>query len=185
MNEVLKTIAKRRSVRSFEQKQISDEELNLILEAGLQAPSGHNDQPWYFSVIQDKGLIKELSDGSKLEMQKVPVKWVADYGKNEKLNIYYNAPTVIIVAAKKDAVVPTADACAAIENMLIAATSLNLGSCWIGFTKFFFTGDDRNKKIGLPEGYEVHYGIALGYIPEGMKLNAPPRKHEKYYHVIR
>ena len=67
MNEVLKTIAKRRSIRKFESKQISDSDLHAILEAGLQAPSGHNDQSWYFSVIQDSKLIKELSDGSKQE----------------------------------------------------------------------------------------------------------------------
>lgn len=185
MNEVLKTIAKRRSIRQFEAKQISGADLQAIIDAGLQAPTGHNDQSVYLSVIQDATLIKELSDGSKAEMQKLPVPWIANIGKNEKLNIYYDAPTIILVAAKKDAVSPLADVCAAIQNILIAATSLNIGSCWIGFTKFYFTAAERNKKAGIPDGYEVHYGVALGHIPETLKLKQPDRKHEKYFGIIK
>lgn len=185
MNEVLKTISKRRSIRKFEEKQISDQELQAILDAGLQAPSGHNDQSWFFSVLQDKKLIKELSDGSKAEMQKIPVPWIADLGKSENLNIYYKAPTVIIVAAKKGAVSPLPDVCAAIQNILLAATSLGIGSCWIGFAKFYFTTPERNIKIGIPEDYEVHYAVSLGYIPAKQKSNPPARKYEKYYHIIK
>jgi len=73
MNEVLRTIARRRSSRQFRAEQIKDDELRAILEAGLQAPSGHNDQSWYFTVVQDKRLIDEISDGSKAEMRKAPV----------------------------------------------------------------------------------------------------------------
>jgi len=185
MNEVLKIIAKRRSVRKFDDKQISDSELQAIIEAGLQAPSGHNDQSCYLVAIQNQELIKELSKGSKDEMKKSPVPWMADLGNNEKLNIYYKAPTIIIVAAKKDAVSPVADACAAIENMLLAATSLNIGSCWIGFSRFNFTSPEQNEKVGIPEGYEVHYAIALGYIPEGMELNPPAKKREEYFRIIK
>jgi nitroreductase len=185
MNEVLRAISMRRSIRKFESKQISDSDLHAILEAGLQAPSGHNDQSWYFSVIQDPKLIKELSDGSKIEMQKSPVPWIGELGKNEKVNIYYNAPTVIIVSARKDAVSPMPDVCAAIQNILIAATSLNIGSCWIGFTKFNFNSQEKNKKAGVPEGYEVYYGVALGYIQGGLKLNSPERKYKEYYKIIK
>ena len=185
MNEVLKTIAKRRSIRQFGPGQISDDNLNAILEAALQAPSGHNDQSWFFSVIQDQKLIKELSDGSKLEMQKSPIPWMVKLAQNESVNIYHNAPTVIIAAAKKDAVTPLADVCAAIENLLLAATSLNLGSCWIGFTKYNFTSPEKNKRIGIPDGYEVHYGVALGPLPENQKLAPPERKYKQYFKVIK
>ena len=185
MNETLRTIAKRRSIRKFEEKQISASELQAILDAGLQAPSGHNDQSWYFSVIQDQKLIKEVSDGSKAEMQKMPVPWIADLGKNENLNIYYKAPTVIIVAAKKSAVSPLPDVCAAIQNLLLAAASLNIGSCWIGFAKFYFTAPERNAKAGIPEDYEVHYAVALGYMLPGQKLEPPARKYKEYYRIIK
>jgi nitroreductase len=185
MNETLKTIASRRSIRQFKQEQIKDSELHSILEAGLQAPSGHNDQPWFFSVIQNKDLIKELSDGSKEEMKKSDIDWMVTVGKNERLNIYYNAPTIIIVAGRKDAVTPMADVCGAIQNMLIAAESLNIGACWIGFTKYNFTKEEEYKKVKIPDDYEVYYGIALGYKVKGDTASPPARKYVKYFEVIK
>lgn len=185
MNEVLATIARRRSIRRFKPGQISEADLKAILNAGLQAPTGHNDQSCYFVVVQDKRLITEMSDGSKQEMQKAALDWIAAAGRVENYNIYYSAPTVIIVSARRDAVSPVPDACAAIENMLIAAESLNIGGCWIGFSKFYFVDLARYQKLGIPEGYEVHYAVALGHKPDGLALNPPQRKRERYFHVIK
>lgn len=184
MNEALHAIARRRSCRQFRREQIGETELHAIIDAALQAPSGHNDQSWYLAVVQNAGLIQEMSDGSKAEMQKLPIPWMADLGRNEKYNIYYQAPTVIVVAAKADAVSPLADVCAAIENMLIAAESLEIGSCWIGFTRFYFNDPDKYAKLGIPEGYEVHYGVALGYKVPGVPVQPPLRKYERYFHII-
>jgi nitroreductase len=185
MNEVLKTIAARRSTRQFKPGQITDDELRAILEAGLQAPTGHNDQSCYFVVIQNGEKIGEISEGSKAEMRKIPLDWIAKIGGIEKFNIFYNAPTVVLVAARKDAVSPVPDACAAIQNMVIAAESLNVGSCWNGFAHFYFTSPERLKSIGIPDGHAVHFGVALGYRPDGSSANRPARKFEKYYHVIK
>ena len=185
MNDVLKAIAGRRSLRRFKPDQIPDADLQAIIDAGLAAPSGHNDQSCFFTVIQNRELAKEISDGSKAEMRKIPVPWIAEAGKNEQYHIFYEAPTIIIVSARKDTVSPAADVCAAIENMLIAAESLGIGSCWIGFAKFYFNRPERAKKCGLPEGYEVHWGISLGYKPEGLSLSPPPRKQERSSHIIR
>jgi nitroreductase len=185
MNETLKTIAQRRSTRQFKPEQIADAELQAILDAGLAGPSGHNDQSWYFTVVRNPELIDELSDGSKIEMQKVKLEWIVNAGKNPKFNIYYNAPTIVLVATRKDAVSAVPDACAAIENMLLAAESLGIGSCWIGFAAFYFNSPERYRKVGIPDGYAVHYAVALGYRPEGAHANPPARKYEKYYHVIK
>ncbi len=184
MNEVLRTIARRRSTRRFKSDQIEPEELEAILAAGLQAPTAHNDQSCYFVVVQDSRLIEELSDGSKREMQKTPVDWIAAAGRAEGYNIYYGAPTVIIVATRRDAVAPEADASAAIENMMLAAESLGIGSCWIGFAKFHFARPESGRRLEVPEGYEVRYGLSLGYRPEGVAPQPPARKHEKYYHIL-
>jgi nitroreductase len=185
MNEVLKAIASRRSGRRFLPAQIKDDELEAILEAGLQAPSAHNDQSSYFAVVQRPELIEEMSEGSKAEMRKAPYDWMAEMGKNEALNIYYKAPTVVIAAGRKDAISPLVDVSASIQNMLIAAESLGVGNCWIGFAKFYFTGPERYQKLGIPEGYEVYYGVALGYRPDGQAAKPPARKYGKRYHVIR
>jgi nitroreductase len=185
MKDALMAIAGRRSLRKFGPGQIGDADLQAIIEAGLQAPSGHNDQSWFFAVVQNADLIKEISDGAKEAMRQIPIPWISELGKNEKYNIFYNAPTAIVVAAKKDAVSPIADVCAAIENMLIAAESFGLGSCWIGFVKFYFTGPDRLKKLGIPEDYEVHYGIVLGHKPEGQTPTPPAKKFERYFDIIK
>ena len=185
MNEVLKTIAGRRSIRQYREEQIKDTELKAILEAGLQAPSGHDSQSWHFTVIQKRELIDEISAGSKMAMRKSGVEWIAKLGDVEKYNIFYNAPTVVILAAKKDALSPVADVCAALQNMVIAAESLGIGSCWMGFAAFYFSAPQSYKKIGIPEGYEVQYAMTLGYKPAGWKANPRQRKYEDFYRVIK
>lgn len=185
MNPVLEAIAGRRSCRQFLTDQIADVDLDLILEAGLQAPSGHNDQSWYFVVVQDAALIQEMSEGSKAEMQKMPVEWIANAGRVAQYNIYYNAPTVLLVCARKDAVSAVPDVSAAIQNMMLAAESLGLASCWIGFTRFYFTAEDKYRRLGIPEGYEVHYGLSLGYGRRELKPEPPVRKYPRYHHRIR
>jgi nitroreductase len=184
MNEVLKTMAQRRSCRQFQPQQIKDDDLHLILQAGLQAPSGHNDQSVYMVVLQKPDLIDELSEGSKQEMQKMPIEWMANAGRVAQYNIYYRAPTVLIICARKDAISPVPDVSAAIENMMLAAQSLGYGSCWIGFTIFYFNDESRYQKLGIPEGYEVHYGLSLGF-PHGKAPEAPARKYEPQFHFIR
>lgn len=163
MNQVLKTIKSRRSVRQYSKEQIKDEELEKILESAIYAPTGHFDQPWHFTVIQNPYLINEISEGAKEVMKTMDVEWIAQMGANKELNIFHHAPTAIIVSARKDAVTPIVDCAAAVENMLLAAESLDIGSCWIGFAKFFFQKHENMEKYQIPEDYEVHFGVALGY----------------------
>jgi nitroreductase len=185
MNETLQTIARRRSVRRFKDAQITDAELQAILETGLQAPSGHNDQSAFLLAIQDQAVIREISDGSKAAMRMSPVDWVAAAGANEKFHIFYDAPTVVIVASRRNAVSPLADACAAIQNMLLAAESLSLGSCWIGFVRYHFQNPAAYARLGILEGYEVQYGVALGFRPDGPAPKPPVPKPETRWRIIR
>lgn len=175
MNDVLKTIKKRRSVRSYLSEQIKQEDLDLIIEAGIYAPSAHNDQPWHFTIIQNKEKISYINDKSKELMAKSEIEWVRNMGLNPKTNIIYNAPTLVIVSGNKTALSPKVDCSAAIQNMLIAAESLNIGSVWLGLVGFFFEFKDEVKKLGIPEGYEPYYGVALGYKATEKELIAPKR----------
>ena len=185
MNETLQTIARRRSVRKFKDAQITEAELTAVLEAGLQAPSGHNDQSCFLLAVQDRAVLKEISDGSKAVMRRAPVDWVAAAGANEKFHIFYNAPTAVVVSARRDAVSPLADSCAAIQNMLLAAESLGLGACWIGFVRYHFQDPEAAPKLGLPDGYDVHYGVALGYRPDDLAPKPPLRREEHRWRIIR
>jgi nitroreductase len=185
MNDVLKTIAGRRSIRQYREEQIKDAELKAILEAGLQAPSGHDSQPWHFTVIQKRQLIDEISAGSKMAMRRSGVDWIVKLGEAEKFNIFYNAPTVVLLAAKKDALSPLADVSAALQNMALAAESLGIGSCWMGFVPFYFLDANNYNKIGIPEGYDVLYGMTLGYKPQGWQAGPRKRKYEDFYQIIK
>lgn len=178
MNEVIKVIKNRRSVRLYREEQIKEEELQMIVEAGLWAPSGHNDQPWHFTVIQDKSLITHMSDIATQDMTQSSLEWVARMGRSGR-NLFYNAPTVLIVSGKKEdeaMMNSMVDCSAAIQNIIIAAESLNIGSCWIGLIRFFFAHEEEVGKLELPEGYKPLYAVCLGY---KVRLNGkgPERKN--------
>lgn len=175
MNEVLKVIKSRRSVRNYKQDQINKENLDLIIEAGIYAPTAHNDQPWHFTVIQNEELLKNINEKSKKLMAKSDIEWIKQMGLNPKFQVTYNAPTLIVVSGREDAMAWVTDCSAAIQNMLIAAESLNIGSVWLGLLKFFFEQEDEIKKLGIPEGYKPFYGVALGYNANEKKQAAPKR----------
>jgi nitroreductase len=175
MNEVLKVIKNRRSIRSYLTTQLSKEDLELIIEAGIYAPSGHNDQPWHFTVIQNREIIQYISDKAKELMLKSDVDWVKRMGAAPNINLVHNAPTLIIVSGNKNALSPKTDCSAAIQNMLLASESLNIGSVWLGLVSFFFKLEDEVKKLGVPEGYEPYYGVALGYKAITKEIVAPKR----------
>lgn len=165
MNETLKTLLERRSIRKFKPEQIGEEELNAILEAGMYAPSGSNQQSALFVVIQDKETLKKLSAMN-----------AAVLGKD--IDPYYNAPTLILVFADKSKVTPVEDASLALGNMFNAAASLGLGSCWVHRTKQMFEtkeGKDLLRKWGVAGDYIGVGSCILGY-PGGEHPKAAPRK---------
>jgi nitroreductase len=175
MNEVLKVIRNRRSVRTYLPKQINQKDIDLIIESAIYAPSGHNDQPWHFTVIQNREIIQHISDKSKELMANSNIDWIKNMGLNPKINLTYNAPTLIIISGNKNALSPKVDCSAAIQNMLLAAESLNIGSVWLGLITFFLKLENEVKKLGVPDGYEPYYGVALGYNSLSQKRNAPKR----------
>lgn len=179
MNIVLETIKNRRSIRKYHDLQIKDSELENIIEAGIYAPTAHNDQPWHFTVIQKKELILYMNDEAKKVMKTSDVDWIAKMGQSENFNIFYNAPTVIVVSGRRSAISPLVDCCAAIENMLLAAESMDIGSCWIGLAKFFFTNKDKADLLHIPEGYEPYYGVSFGY-----KATQNPMAPIRYKNVV-
>jgi nitroreductase len=179
MNQTMETIKNRRSVRQYRPEQIKDEELEKILEAAIYAPTGHNDQPWHFTIVQNRDIIDEINDGAKKVMNEMEMEWISKLGAMEDFNIFHRAPTAMIVSGRKDATTPVVDCAAAVQNMLLAAESMDIGSCWIGFAKFFFLNPKNMEKFNIPEDHEVHFGVALGYkVRENPK--APERNQNVY-----
>lgn len=173
-NQVLENISKRRSIRKYEKDQISDEKLSLIIEAGRFAPSGGNNQTNHFIVIQNREVLQELKNMVEKEFAKMEIKENTYKSiKNSILaskkggyNFIYNAPTLIVAANQKGYGNSIADCSVALENMMLAATSLDIGSCWINQLHWL----DDNKyvrsymmKLGLYENETICGGLALGY----------------------
>lgn len=176
MNKVFENIKSRRSIRKYLSEQIKDNELEIILESAIYAPTGGNEQPWHFTVVQNSNLINKMSLESKKVMENSPIDWVSKMGKSEHLNIFFHAPTVIIVSGRENATSPLPDCCAAIQNMLLAAESIDIGSCWIGLVAFFFEYEENIKELEIPNGYKPYYAVSLGY--KATQNNAPERNKD-------
>lgn len=163
MNDVINVIRNRRSVRAYKPDPIKAEELQAILEAGIYAPTGHNDQPWHFTVVQDRERISFMNQKAKEYMKNAPLDWMKKTANDPASDITYGAPVFILVSARKDGISGQIDCCAAMQNMLLAAESLNIGSVWMGLMRFFFAWDGANEYLQIPEGYEPAYSAVFGY----------------------
>lgn len=163
MNRVIDTIKTRRSVRGFKQQQISDKDLQAILECAINAPSACNMQSWHFTVIQNQEVIKYINDTAKNQLKKSPIESFRKYGEDNNMDLLYGAPTLIIVSGNKAGVNPLIDCAAATQNMLLCAKSLGLGTLWNGLVKHAFDIDAVKIKIDIKSGYDVYFGIAVGY----------------------
>lgn len=178
MNEILKIIKNRRSIRSYKPEQISQETLDLIIEAAIYAPTAHNQQPWHFTIVQNPQLLEHINQKTREAMARSDNDWARKTGSDPDFYVTYKAPTLIIVSGRKDAMDWHADCSAAIENMLIAAESLNIGSVWLGLMRFYFEQKEELAKLQIPDGYEALYGVALGYKTVEKNPDAPRRNFD-------
>lgn len=177
-NETLKVIKQRRSIRNFKDEQIEDNEIHAILEAGLYAPNAGN-QAWHFTVVQNQVLLEKLNLAAKQSAQQMDIKHLKALGNDEDFNCLYHAPTLIIVSGDGNAFVPLeADCASATQNLLIAAESLGVGSCWIFFVLLAFNspqGPELRTELKIPEGYKPYYAAVFGY-KNDIIVDVPDRK---------
>ena len=169
----LDIIRTRRSCRSYKQQQITDEQLNAVLEAGTYAPTSRGLQSPFIVAIQNNDLLKQLAEMNAEVM-------------GATTNPYYDAPTYILVFVPDGFANGVYDAALVLENMMLAAHAQGLGSCWIHREREMFAteeGKELMKQWGLPDGLVGIGALALGY-PEGEPAPAKPRK-EGYTRVIR
>jgi nitroreductase len=184
MNDVLKAISKRRSVRVFTSKEICREDIDAIIEAGLYAPSANNTQNWHFSVVQNKSIIEKANKWILEEIDKSGNPSLQELVKRGKGSIFRNAPTVIIVSTETKDRFGIINAAAATENMLIAAESLGIASCWIGMVAILSSSKNLEtyaKELQIPEGYTPQIGITLGYREGGISPAPARRQHVVSY----
>ena len=166
MNEVCQSLLSRRSIRRYEARQIPDGLLDLILQAGLYAPSGMNTQGVRLVAVRDRETVACLSRLNAAVM-------------NADRDPFYGAPCVIVVLADPDIYGGwVEDGALALGNMMNAAHALGLGSCWIHRARQVFDSPEGKallSKWGLPEQLRGVGNCILGY--PACELPAPaPRK---------
>jgi nitroreductase len=155
----------RRSVRAYKDEPVSKEQIEAVLEAGIWAPTGMNRQPWKFIVIQNKQLIKYVSDETKILVQQV-MPSLAKKFQTEADVVCYNALVLVLVCAEKDeqfGQVNLLDSVLAAQNMFLEAYELGLGTCYMGYVQLLGSKPDVLKKIGVPDGCELMVPFVLGH----------------------
>ena len=168
-NEVLENIKARRSVRAYTSQQVSEEDLQAILEAATYAPSGMHLETWHFTAIQNVDKLTELNERIKGAFAKSDDSRLQERGHSKTYCCYYHAPTLVIVSNEPTQWWAGMDCACAIENMFLAAHSLGIGSCWINCLARFLTTEDGKafaEKVGFPAGYVGVSCLILGY-PQG------------------
>jgi nitroreductase len=173
MNSTIETILSRRSIRSYLDKPIPENDLQKIIECGLYAPSSRNKQDWHLTVITNKERIDEIN--------KMAIEGMMRFGiEVEKgAHIFYHAPTVIVLSSKIAGFSEINIGCV-IENIALAAKSLGYGSCIIGQTRYLYHKADKidvDRLLKIPEGYEHDLAICLGY-PKGKEPEVKPRREK-------
>lgn len=168
MNEVLKTIAERSSIRAYKPDKLTDIEITALIAAGLQAPTARNMQEVHISVIdRDNPILKEIDTERKLTMlAATPDEEIKAKIESNPNNFYYNAPTVFILSADKDFKWSKLDSGIAVQSMALAAQSMGLGSLIIGIIDDAMRGEKKDyfaKTLQFPENYEFAIAVAVGY----------------------
>lgn len=179
-NAVLDNIYQRRSVRNYSDKEVPDEIIREIIRAGTYAPSAVNKQPWRFVVVKNRQLIDEYGDRAKkafltaFKDTENPdlVRYVQHLSK-PTTRIFYGAPVLILVFESPN-VINENDCALAAENMMLAAHSLEIGSCWIGLAAGLGKDMEFLKEVGVPEGHKLIAPLIFGY-PAEENRKAPAR----------
>lgn len=161
--DTLETIAVRKSVRSYKREQIGDEALATIIKAGQSAP---NAGPFQISAIQKTVVLKQLSEVTRTGMKNSGNTFLMQRVSLPGYDPIYGAPTVLLLSAPDDNVNSAANTALAAENMILAATALGLGTCYLGSPGLAFAGKEAREltaQIGIPETYAFKCAIAIGY----------------------
>lgn len=164
MNQVLHTIAARRSHRQYTAEQLTQTQLDSILEAALQSPSAINAQPWHFTVVQNQELLGKINQAARTEALKREPAMRSPRFEDPAFHIFYHAPTVIFLSAQETPF-SRIDCGIAVQNIALAAESLGLGSVILGLPHEAFAGDEKEalmQALRFPQGHGFIIAIAIG-----------------------
>lgn len=156
--DILKLIKQRRAVRGYSDKELNEKDIEVILQAGQYAPSPSNSQPWHFTLIRNKEMLKVLAEKARH----------ASFLSQAQLLIIVTVDTKIDIDTwLKNHNQHLYSGAAAMQNMWLAAAGLDVGCCWVTLDEAF-----TKEQIAIPEEYTIIGGLAFGHHKEPLKPHA-------------
>jgi nitroreductase len=154
--DIREVIYGRLAVRDFTTEAVEKAALRLLVDAAIQAPGAVNKQPWLFTIVRDKERLARISEEAKTHLVRTSPAALASLHflqilNDPKFDIFYGAPVLIVISPAAD---PWAieDCAIAAENLMLAAYTAGLGTCWIGFTKDWLGTPEGKAILKLPRG---------------------------------
>jgi nitroreductase len=170
---IIDAIHERRSVRSYSPQRLNPAAIRTLLDAAVWAPTAVHEEPWAFVIVQDRAVLKRLSDRAKkiftAEAEHAhpdQARHLLDILAKPGFNIFYDAGTLIIICARPKGVFVTADCWLAAENFMLAALGMGLGSCVIGFAVPALNTPEIKAELGIPTECRAIAPIIVG-VPTG------------------
>jgi nitroreductase len=178
--DVTEAIYERRATRDFTTAPVAADILTKLVEAAIQAPSAFNAQPWHFTIIRNPALLDRISAAAKPYMLQTLDPKSAPNGIREHLNnpdfhVFYHAPAMILISGKEGEWIAE-DVGLAAENLMLAAHSAGLGTCWIGFAQPWLKTPEGKRAVELNQSYMPIAPIIVGYpreAPSPVPRNPP------------
>jgi nitroreductase len=188
MTDFFELLKKRRSIRDFEDKKVPLEIIKEIIKESCLAPSSANGQPWRFIIVNNKDVIKSLSDDSKKNLisfiEKNPDSPTKKYEaalRSLEFNVFYNAPCLVFIVGPKQLRSLHVDCGLAACYFMFSASARDLGTCWIGLGTNI-QDPDLLDLIGMPEEHKIVAPLIMGY-PKSIP-NPPERMEPQILKLI-
>lgn len=170
---VFETILARRSVRNYRAQTVDQATIRSLLEAAVRAPTAIHQEPWAFVIIQDKQLLRSLSDQAKPLFLAEARRFSSEHSSHQLdifdspgFNIFYDADALVLICGRTASPFFTADCWLAAENLMLAACAMGLGTCVIGSALPAFDIPEVRVRLRIPDEFSAVAPIALGY-PDG------------------
>lgn len=177
--DVIECINNRRSGRTYTDEVIREDTLHKLIILGTKAATGSNEQPWGFLTIQDEDEINRLSEDIKAylneNMDSNPaLERYRSWMTNPKFHVFNKAKTLLVIYGNTNSAWYAYDCSLAAGNIMLAAESMNIGTCWIGFAHTWFNTKKFKEEHNVPMEYELVSTLSMGY--KARQLSPSTRK---------
>ncbi len=182
-------LTNRRSIRKYQDKPVAVELIQEMIQESTLAPNAGNEQPWKFIIVNNKEMLKKISDESKKNILTRIAANSDDYAKkyqrmlqNESFNVFYNAPCLLMIFGRSHLKNLYVDCALAAGYFMMAASSRGMGTCWVNLGTEIHD-PEMIKELAIPDNCTIVAPIILGY-PENIPP-IPKRKEPDIVKIIR